>query len=157
MEQLTPDIWYVTCDIRHVSRDTQGVMTIVSKFQVPSSYGLGVLKIMNKRITNFNELMNAKGVCRTAPATLGLVMIVWNWKKHPFPVISLWPTNHFAVTKFLCVFLAGIIGGLASTWAIKKLVRGWVFEFYLMLQSKSLDNQNFEKTIFWYQLQNSHV
>ena len=42
MWHLTPESWHMTCDLWHVSRDTQGVMNIVSKFQVPSFFGLGV-------------------------------------------------------------------------------------------------------------------
>ena len=39
---LTPDTWHLTPDIWHVSGYPQGVVNIVSKFQLPSSYGLGV-------------------------------------------------------------------------------------------------------------------
>ena len=41
---VTPDTLHVTQDLWCVSRDTQGVfvIVIVFKFQVPSSYGLGV-------------------------------------------------------------------------------------------------------------------
>ena len=47
-------------------------MNTVSKFQVPSSYGLGVMcYVMNKRVT---DSINYEGVCRTAQATPGL----WN-------------------------------------------------------------------------------
>ena len=59
MWHLTPDTSHVTHDIWHVSCDTEGVMNIVSKFQVPSSYGLGclgcegVLKIPNERMTDW--------------------------------------------------------------------------------------------------------
>ena len=36
-------IWHMTCDMCPMTRDTQGVVNIVSKCQVPISYSLGVM------------------------------------------------------------------------------------------------------------------
>ena len=84
MWHLTPDIWHVTPDKLDVSRDTQGVMRIVSKFQVSSSYGLG-LKVFWRFWTkrSLNEWINNEGVCRTALATPGLLISFSNkcWPK----------------------------------------------------------------------------
>ena len=53
-------------------------MNILSKFQLPSSSGLGLAvfgRYLNKRMAySVNELMNDGGVCRIAPATPGLVI-----------------------------------------------------------------------------------
>ena len=43
MLHLTPDTWHVIGDIWHVSFDTQGMVNIVSRFQVPSSNGLAFI------------------------------------------------------------------------------------------------------------------
>ena len=43
MWHATCDIWNVTLDKWHVTRDSLGVVNIASKFQVPSSNGLGVI------------------------------------------------------------------------------------------------------------------
>ena len=37
------DMWHVTHDMWHVTCDTQSVVNIVSKFQIPSSNGLGFM------------------------------------------------------------------------------------------------------------------
>ena len=65
-------------DIWHLTPDTQGWWTFVSNFHVPSSYGLGV-KVFRRLggkgwPTGWNnELLNYECVCRTAPATPGLL------------------------------------------------------------------------------------
>ena len=43
MWHVTRDTWHLTCDIWHMSRDTQGVVNIVSRFQVPSSNSLAFM------------------------------------------------------------------------------------------------------------------
>ena len=53
-------------------------VNIPSKLQVPSSYSFegleGILKIWRKSMNELmNDLMNHKGVFKTAPATLGLL------------------------------------------------------------------------------------
>ena len=71
---VTPDTWNATRDTLHVSRDTQGVVSIVSKFQVPSYDGFGVIifwRLGGKG--SVTEWINDKCVCRTAPATPGLL------------------------------------------------------------------------------------
>ena len=76
---VTPDTWHMTPNIWDVSRDTQGVMKIVSKFQLPRSFGLGV-KVSWRFWTKgwlaewMNESIIDEAVCRTAPATPGLLI-----------------------------------------------------------------------------------
>ena len=67
---MTCDTWHVTRDMQHVTRDKWHVTcdmllggNIISKFQLPSSS------------------INYKGVCRTAPATPGLLTrVVVGWQ-----------------------------------------------------------------------------
>ena len=40
---VTCDTWHLTCDTWHVTHDIQGVINILSQFQVPSSYNLGIM------------------------------------------------------------------------------------------------------------------
>ena len=42
MWHMSHDMWHVTGDMWHVTCDTWRELNILSKFQVPSSYGLGV-------------------------------------------------------------------------------------------------------------------
>ena len=42
---MTRDMWHVTHDTWFVTHDTQGMVNTVSKFQVPSSNGLGVMMV----------------------------------------------------------------------------------------------------------------
>ena len=64
-------MWHVTCD-------THGVVDIVSKFQVPSSNCLEIMICWRlsreEKDDSIDELINDKGVCRTAPATPGLLI-----------------------------------------------------------------------------------
>ena len=72
MRHGTSDILNMTHDMRHMTCDKQGVMKIVSKFQVPND----VLNIFSQRITDLiSYSINDKAVCRTVPATTGLLMI----------------------------------------------------------------------------------
>ena len=48
-------------------------MSIISKFQLPSNYGLG-LEDSEQKDDSINEIMNEEGVYRTAPATPGLLI-----------------------------------------------------------------------------------
>ena len=69
-----------------------GEVNILSKFQLPSSYGLGgegFFKDIFRKDELPNELICDKDVCRTSPATLGLI-IMWPY----MPFLSL--TNTFA-------------------------------------------------------------
>jgi hypothetical protein len=57
-------------------------LDVDSLFQFLSSYGLGVMMIWKfggKGLMNkwMNELMSNKGDCKTAPATPGLLKLVW--------------------------------------------------------------------------------
>ena len=63
--------------------DTWWAVNILSKFQLPISYGLGVKvfwRYIHKGWATYwiNEWINDKGVCRTAPATPGLLTIWHN-------------------------------------------------------------------------------
>ena len=42
---VTPDKWHLTHDMWHLTYDTWWGVNILSKFQLPSSYGLGVMMI----------------------------------------------------------------------------------------------------------------
>ena len=59
-----------------MTRDTWWEVNILSKFQLPSSYGLGetVFKgYFHKE--SLSELISNRGVCRTSPATPGPLII----------------------------------------------------------------------------------
>ena len=58
-------MWHVICDTWQLIHDTWSEVNILSKFQVSSSYGLGVKVFW----------ISEEGVCRTAPATPGLLNI----------------------------------------------------------------------------------
>ena len=66
----------MTRDMRHV---TWWEVNILSKFQLCSSYGLGVMMFCRfggkGQVT---ELINYEGVCGTAPATPGLLITLKN-------------------------------------------------------------------------------
>ena len=69
------DTWHVTHDTWQVSHNTQKVVNIVSKFQLPSSYGLGVKvfwRYFHKRsLTHWlTDSVYHEGVFRTAPDLL---------------------------------------------------------------------------------------
>ena len=79
---VTCDIWHVTGDSWHMTYDTWHMTHGVSRtFPQNFSYlyftGLGVmmyLKIWWKKMNHWmNQLMKHEDVCRTAPATLGLL------------------------------------------------------------------------------------
>ena len=72
------DTWHMTRDTWHLTSDNWRGVNILSKFQLPSSYGLGVLMFWRfggkGRVT---RLMNDKGVYRTAPTTPGLLISIY--------------------------------------------------------------------------------
>ena len=71
-------MWHVTCDTRQVICDMWRVIYMVSKFQVPSSNGLRDIRFC--RYFHKPSVISPAsdgGVCRTAPATPGLLSI-WN-------------------------------------------------------------------------------
>ena len=63
-----------------MTRETQGVMNIVSKCQVPSSNGLGVKVFEN------TQGLNYKGVCRAALVTPGLLIMSQNGRSGGIPI-----------------------------------------------------------------------
>ena len=65
----------------HQELDTPGVVNIVSNFQVPSSYDL-VVKVLDNFFTKdekvsyfINQWNNDEGDFKTAPATMGLLIM----------------------------------------------------------------------------------
>ena len=77
---MTPDTRHVTCDTWHVTHDTWGV-NILSKFQLPSSYGLWFMifwRFGGKGL--LTDWLNHEGVCRTAPATPGLLNMIFFYR-----------------------------------------------------------------------------
>ena len=75
---MTPDTWHLTCD-------TWWGVNILSKFQLPSSFGLGGEVIWRSGGKgSLNQSMNDEAVYRTAPATPGLLNIFK----------ALWIPNH---------------------------------------------------------------
>ena len=75
------DTWHMTSDTWHVTCDECWGLNILSKFQLPSSYGLGETEFwryFNERITEWlNQWISDKGVCRSAPATPGMLKILY--------------------------------------------------------------------------------
>ena len=74
MRNVTRDRWHVTCDTWHVTSDMLWGFKILSKFQPPSSCGLGF--IIFWRFGGkwwLTDWVNHKGVFRTAPTTPGLL------------------------------------------------------------------------------------
>ena len=74
---LTPDTWHMTRDMWHMTGG--GDVNFLSKFWLPSSYGLGVKVLWRYfhkgSLTDWvSYFMNDEGVCRTAPATPGLLI-----------------------------------------------------------------------------------
>ena len=58
------------CDTWHITRDRWGDMNLLSKFQLSSSYGLGVKTFSQRMTDSVTHLFNYKGVCKTAPHRL---------------------------------------------------------------------------------------
>ena len=76
MWHVTRDTWHVTLDTWHLTCDTWWGVNILSTFQLSTSFGLGVmvfLRFWGKG--GVNHSISHKAVCRTAPATPGLVNI----------------------------------------------------------------------------------
>ena len=72
------DTWQMTGDTWHVTHDTWQVVNIVSKFQVPSSNGLGFMMFWRfGGKGSVNHLISDEAVCRTAPSTPGLLIILY--------------------------------------------------------------------------------
>ena len=88
MRHLTPNTWYETTDTWHMIHDMWQMVgvNILSKFQLPSSNGLGVMMICRFGgkgwLTNWlTDLISNKGYCRTNPATPGLLIITTSWSR----------------------------------------------------------------------------
>ena len=98
---MTYSIWQVA-----------GGVNILSKFQLPSSYGFGQTASWrfwtkgspNKRMI---ELMNQKAVCRTAPATPGMLNTHPLWPRVivKFPKYVWFTVGFF----FLCIYIIILI------------------------------------------------
>ena len=50
-------------------------VNILSKFQLPSSYGLWYFEDLGEKADSLTDFISDKGVCRTAPATHDLLKI----------------------------------------------------------------------------------
>ena len=68
---MTHDMWHVTRDMRHMSCDTWQVLKILSQVQLLSAsvWEWSVKAFLRKKICDSTN----KGVCRTGPATPGLL------------------------------------------------------------------------------------
>ena len=97
-------MWHTTCDTWHVTRDTFGGVTIISKFQLPSSYRLWFMILWRSGGKGWlNELINDEAVYRTAPATPGLLKsprhggeMVWK-KQSPRTLGLCFFSHHFSL------------------------------------------------------------
>ena len=70
---MTPDTWHLTCD-------TWWGVNILLKLQLSSSYGLGIMMFWGSGGKgSVNESVSNGGVCRTSPATPGLLIIYCRW------------------------------------------------------------------------------
>ena len=88
MWHLRRDIWHVktdivTSDTWHMTWDTSLEVNILSKCQLPISYSLGVWIFagLEEKDHRLNQWMGDEGVCRTAPATPGLLNSFRTWVK----------------------------------------------------------------------------
>ena len=90
---MTCDTWHVSCDTWHVTHDTWHMacdmlwgVNILTKFQLPSFYGLWFIiswRFGGKGLRTkwMNEWIHDGGDCRTAPATPGLLISFLAWRK----------------------------------------------------------------------------
>ena len=81
---LTPDMWHLTCDTLHVIPDIWHVVGDEHCVQLPSYTGLGVMIFWSSggkvsATDRLNYLISDRGVCRTAPATPGLLNIWYSF------------------------------------------------------------------------------
>ena len=69
----------MTCDMWHVTCDRWGEMHLLSKFQLPSSNGLGFMMLWRLEVKgSLSHWINDEGVGRTAPANPSLLNILIN-------------------------------------------------------------------------------
>ena len=76
---MTSYMWQVTYDMWHLTHDTWQVVNIVQKCQVPSSNGLGFMLFddFGEKNRSLNQSVDHKDFCRTALATLGLLIMIY--------------------------------------------------------------------------------
>ena len=130
---MTCDIWHVTCDMWHVTRDMWHMtcdmlwgVNILSTFPLPSFYGLWFMIFWRlggkgSRTDLINQLINDKGVCRTAPATPGLLNIGLcrtNLEKVP----------PHAISSFLGAWKLKAISGLDTFWCPILILKAHLFK-----------------------------
>ena len=100
---MTCDTWQVTHDRWHVTHDTWCGVTILSKFQLSSSNGLGVMMCWRSGGKgSLTQLINHEAVCRAAPATLGLLNRYLQMAHKEKNVMLLWllcRKNYFTFLK----------------------------------------------------------
>ena len=78
MWQVTRDRWHMTGDSWYMTRDMWHMthVNILSKFQLSRSNGLGFMKLWISGGKGWlTQIINDEAVCRTAPATPGLLII----------------------------------------------------------------------------------
>ena len=67
-------MWHMTHDTGHMTHDIWCGVNILSKFQLSSSNGLAVMMLwISGGKGSLTDWINYEAVCRTAPATLGLL------------------------------------------------------------------------------------
>ena len=76
MWNVTGDTWHVPRDMWHVTVGGRWTFSQNSAFYLLRFVIYDILKIWRKMLTQWlNELINYEGVCRTAPATPGLLKL----------------------------------------------------------------------------------
>ena len=80
---VTRDMWHMTRDMWHGACDMLWWVNILSKFQLPSSYGLWYMifwRSVGKG--SLTDWLNHGGDCRTAPYTPGMLITWLTWYSH---------------------------------------------------------------------------
>ena len=92
MWHMTQDTGHVTCDRWHVKLNMRWEVNILSKCQLPISYGLWVVAIgrFEEKDHFLNELMNHKGICRP-PGLLNSQSSFALWIQNYIPSVPLGP------------------------------------------------------------------
>ena len=114
--------WHVTCDTWHMTFDKWWGVNVLSKFQLPSSNGLGSIMFWifggKRSLTDWlNELMSNKAVCRTPGLFNISTLLMWEtitlfrsflklcWEiTHLFIIIQL-PDKLLLTVVLLCFLL----------------------------------------------------
>ena len=94
MWQVACHTWHMTCDMWHLTRDRYGEVNLLSKFQLPSSYRLG-MKVcwrytelrryfhkvhLNSNIIKFT-IQKYFFLVVWVPSSQGLPKLVWKWEQ----------------------------------------------------------------------------